>query len=66
MNSKIKLNNIYGLKNKYNNIVFTINDLYKSYLEELQYDKIRRQKYRFIKWIENLLDTNEYKILYKE
>lgn len=66
MNSKIKLNNIYGLKNKYNNIVFTINDLYKSYLEELQYDKIRKQKYRFIKWIENLLDTNEYKILYKE
>lgn len=66
MNSKIKLNNIYGLKNKYNNIVFTINDLYKSYLEELQYDKIRKQKYRFVKWIEDLLDTNEYKILYKE
>ena len=66
MNLKIELNNIYGLKNKYNNIVFTIKDLYNSYLEELQYDKIKKQEYEFIKWIDNLLDTNEYKILYKK
>lgn len=52
-----------NLKNKYNGIVQTEKELYNNYLEEIKQDGLTENQYPFKKWINDLLDTNEYEII---
>lgn len=51
------------LKNIYSKEIFTKEDLYKNYLEELEYDDINKRRYSFKEWIDDLLSTGEYEKL---
>lgn len=51
------------LRCKNNGIVFSDEDLYYNYQGELAFDELTEEEYPFNKWIEDLLDTNEYEVI---
>lgn len=56
-------NNKIELKNIYSKVIFKKEDLYKNYLEELEYNGINKKRYSFKEWTDNLLSTGEYEKL---